>query len=99
MFDRRGVRLVAEMPLARIVSRVTVLLEELGDGRRLFFERILVAGGNHDGERRTDRDTPGHKRGAASRTACLTVPASEGRAFAGDPVDVRCWMAERSAAP
>ena len=99
VLDRVGLRLITEMPLARKVGRVAVLLKKLGYGRRLLFERILIARSDHDRERRTDRNTSGYKRGAARRAACLTVPVRERRAFLGDPVDVWCWMAERGATP
>jgi hypothetical protein len=39
------------MPLARKVGGVAVLLKKLGYGRRLLFERILVARSDHDGQR------------------------------------------------
>jgi hypothetical protein len=34
--------LITEVPLAREVSLVTVLLEEFGDGRRLLLQAVLV---------------------------------------------------------
>jgi hypothetical protein len=43
MLGRIGRGLVAEMPLAREVCRVAVLLEEFGDRRRLLAEVVLVA--------------------------------------------------------
>src|SRR5215475_13895905 len=40
--DWVGLGLVAEMPLARKIRRVAVLLEEFGNGGRLLAQRILV---------------------------------------------------------
>ena len=94
MLGRIGIRDVAEMPLAREVGGVAVLLEEFGDGRRFLAEIVLVAGGDHDGERRADRDAAGDEGGAARRTARLAVPIGERRALLGHAVDVRRGMAE-----
>src|SRR5260370_22923936 len=93
MLDRIGLGLIAEVPFTGEVRRVAVLLEELGDRRRLLAEAVLVTRGNHDRERRADRNTPGHERGAARRAACLTIPAGEDRAFLGNLIDIRCGMA------
>src|SRR6185312_8370523 len=41
MLGRIGIRDVAEMPLAREVGGVAVLLEEFGDGRRFLAEIVL----------------------------------------------------------
>src|SRR5947208_1978463 len=41
-------RFVAEMPFAREVRRVAVLLEELGNRRSAFPEKVLVTGGDHN---------------------------------------------------
>ena len=98
MLDRVGIGLVAEMPLARKVRRIAILLEEFRDGGRLLAQCILVARGHHDRERRADRNAPSHERGATGRAARLTVPAREHRAFLGDPVDVRGRVAEGRAA-
>src|SRR5438132_12924233 len=70
-----GIGLVTEMPFAREVGRVAVFLEEFGDRRRFLPETVFVARGNHDRERRADRDTPGHERGPAGGAARLAVPA------------------------
>ena len=97
MLGRVGLRLVAHMPLAGKIGRVAVLLEEFGDRRRLLREVVLVTRGDHDGERRTDWNAPGHERGAASCATRLAVPAGEDGAFLGDAIDVRCRMAEARA--
>src|SRR5262249_32215854 len=89
VLDRIGFGLVAEMPLAGEIGRVTVVPEEFSDGRGLLAKEVLVAGGNDDGERRADRNAPGHERGAARRAARLTVPGGEHRALAGEAVDAR----------
>src|SRR5437773_11204929 len=44
VLDWIGFRFVAEMPLAGEVRRVTVLLEELGNRRSAFPEKVLVTG-------------------------------------------------------
>ena len=56
VLDRIELGLVAEVPLAGEVSRVSVLLEELGDRRRLLPEPVLVTGGDDDRQRRADRN-------------------------------------------
>ena len=98
VLDRIGLGLVAQMPLAGEVRRIAVLLEELGDRRRLLAQGVLVARSDDDRESRADRNAPGHERGATRRAACLAVPTGEDRAFLGDLVDVRRRMAERGAA-
>ena len=62
MLDGIELGLVAEVPLAREVGPVSVLLEELGDGRRLLPQPVLVSGGDDDRQRRADRNAPGLKR-------------------------------------
>ena len=98
VLDRVELGHVTEMPLAGEVRLVPVLLVELGDGRRLFPEPVLVAGNNHDRKRRADRDAPGHERGAARGAAGLAVPAREHRAFLGKAIEVRRRVPERLAA-
>jgi hypothetical protein len=88
MHGRIGVRDVAEMPLAGEVGRVTVLLEELGDGRRFLAEIVLVAWSHHDRERRADRDASGDEGSPPRGATRLTVPTGEGRTLLGDAVDV-----------
>src|SRR4029077_8552807 len=97
MLNRIGIGLVTQMPLAREVGRVAVFLEEFGDRRRLLPEAVFVSRGNHDRERRTDRDTPGHERGAAGGATCLAVPAGEDGSLLGYAVDIRCRMTETGA--
>ena len=48
MLDWISRRLVAEVPLAREVRGVAVLLEELGDGRGFRAEVVFVARSHHD---------------------------------------------------
>src|SRR5580765_2161729 len=55
---------------------------------------ILVARSDDDGKRRSNRDAPGHERGAACRATGLTIPAGEPCAFLGELIHVRCWMTE-----
>jgi hypothetical protein len=95
MRGRVGRRLVAEVPLARKVCRVAVLFEEFCDCRCLRAEEVLVARGNHDRQRRADRNTPGNERGAARGAARLAVPVCENGTLLCDLIDVRCRMAER----
>ena len=90
--------LVAEMPLAGEIGAITVLLEEFRDRRRLPPEAIPVAGNDDDRERRADWDAAGLERGAACRATCLPVPIAEQRAFLGEAINVRGWMAQRNAA-
>ena len=92
-----GIRYIAEMPLAREVGGVAVLLKEFGDRRRLLAEIVLVAWSDNDRERRADGDAPGDERGAARGAARLAVPIREGRALLGHAIDVRRGMAERCA--
>src|SRR5947209_13980066 len=77
VLDWIGFRFVAEMPLAGEVRRVTVLLEELGNRRSAFPEKVVVTGGDHNRERRTDGDAPGDERGAAGGATGLPVSARE----------------------
>ena len=98
VFDRIGFGLVAQMPLAGEVGGIAVLLEELGDRRRLLTEHIRIAGRDDDRQRRADRNAPGDERGAARGAARLSVPVGERRALLGDLIDVRRRMAERLAA-
>src|SRR5262245_16447099 len=86
------------MPFTREVRRVAVLLEKLGDGRRLLAEKVLVARGYHDRQRGADGDAPGDERRAARRATGLTVPGGEQRAFLGKPIDVRGRVTEVRAA-
>src|SRR6516162_4439936 len=97
MLNRIGIGLVTEMPFAREVGRVAVFLEEFGGRRRFLPEAVFVTRRNHDRERRTDRNTSGHERGSARRAACLAVPAGEDGTLFGDPIDIRCRMAEACA--
>src|SRR4029077_6967711 len=76
---------------------VAVFLEEFGDRRRLLPEAVFVSRGNYDRERRTDRDAPGHERGAAGGAARLAVPAGEDGSLLGYAIDIRCRMAEAGA--
>ena len=89
---------VAHVPLAGKIGRIAVLLEELGNRRRFLAQVVRVARRDDDRQRRADRDPPRHERGASGRATRLAVPVGEGRAFLGDPVDVRRRMAERLAA-
>ena len=94
MFDRVEFGLIAQMPLAREIGRIAVLLEELGDRRRGLRQAVLVARHNHHRQRRADRDASGHERGAARGATRLAVPTGEDGAFRGDAIDVRGRMAE-----
>src|SRR5207244_6485372 len=63
-------RFVAEMPFAREVRRVAVLLEELRNSGCLLAEGVLVARGDHNRQGWTDGAAPGDKRrgpGCATR--------------------------------
>src|SRR5213595_2672411 len=98
VLDWIGLWFVAEMPLAREVRRVTVLLEELGDRRSAFPEEVLVTGGDHNRERRTDGDPSSNERGATGRATSLAVPTREHRALFGEPINIWGRMAEGRAA-
>ena len=98
VLDRVRRRLVSEMPLARKVRRIAILPEKFRNGGRLLPQRVFIARSHHDRERRSDREAPSHKRGAARRAARLTVPAREHCAFLGNPVDVRGRVPESRAA-
>src|SRR5208337_4470571 len=95
--DRIGIGFVAHMPLTGEVRRVAVFLEKFGDRRRLLPDVVLVTRGNYDRERRADRNTPGHERGAAGGATRLAVPAGENGALLGDAIDIWCGMAEARA--
>src|SRR5213592_939168 len=94
MFDRVELGLITKMPLAREVSAIAVLLEELGDRRRGLGQAVLVARHYHDRKGRADRDASGHERGAAGRATRLTIPAREYGAFLGDAINVRGRVTE-----
>src|ERR1700733_14431643 len=79
VFDRVEFGLIAEMPLAREIGAVTVLLEKLGDCRRGFCQAVLVAWHDDHRKGRTDRDAPSYERGAASGATRLTIPTGEHR--------------------
>src|SRR5204863_4553677 len=81
MLDGVGHRLIAEMPFAREVSAIAILLKELGNGRSLGAKIVFVAGGDDDRERGADRDAPGHERGAPCGATRLAIPARERGAF------------------
>ena len=98
MLGRIGLGLVAQMPFAGEVRRVAVLLEELGDRRRLLAQAVFVARRHHDRQRGADRNASGHERGAAGGATRLAVPVGENGAFLGDPIDVRRRMTEARAA-
>src|SRR6266542_194661 len=83
MLNRVELGGVTQMPLAREVSAIAVLLEELGDRRRGLRQAVLVARHHHDREGRADRNASGHERGPARRTPRLTIPAREYSAFLG----------------
>src|SRR5260221_13930842 len=97
MLNWVGIGLVAEMPFAREVCRVAVLLEEFGDRRCLLPKAVFIARGHYDRERRADRNTPGHEGGAPGGAARLAVPVRESGTLLGDAIDVRCRMAEARA--
>ena len=97
MRGRIGIRYIAEMPLAREVGGVAVLLKEFGDRRRFLAEIVLVARSDNDRERRADGDAPGDERGAARGATRLAVPVRERGALLGHAIDVRRGMAERCA--
>src|SRR5436309_3091218 len=65
MLNRVELGLITQMPLAREVSAIAVLLEELGDRRRGLRQAVLVARHYHDRKGRADRDASGHERGDA----------------------------------
>src|SRR5208283_4590502 len=92
MLDRIGIGFVAHMPLTGEVRRVAVFLEKFGDRRRLLVEEVLVTRGNYDRERRADRNTPGHERGAAGGATRLTVPAGNHCTLLRYAIDTRCGM-------
>ena len=94
MLNRVELGLIAQMPLAREVRAIAVLLEELGDRRRGLRQAVLIAGHNHHREGRTDGDAPGYERGAAGGTTRLTIPTREHGSFLGDAIDVRGRMAK-----
>ena len=48
VFDGVGLGLVTQVPLAREVGRIAVLLEELRNRGGLFAQSILIAGGDHN---------------------------------------------------
>ena len=48
MFNRVELGLITQMPLAREVSAIAVLLEELGDRRRGLRQAVLVARHHYD---------------------------------------------------
>src|SRR5207249_6708963 len=98
MLDWIGFWFVAEMPFAREVSGVAVLLEELRNGRRLLAQRVLVARRDDVGQGRANRNAPGNERGAPGRATGLAVPAREHRALLGEPINIRGRMAEGHAA-
>jgi hypothetical protein len=98
MFDRVEFGLIAEMPLAREISAVTVFLEKLGDRWGGFRQTILVARHNDNRERRADRNAPAQERCAARGTTRLTIPTCEHGPFLGDAIDVRGRMAKVRAA-
>ncbi len=84
VLDRVELGLVAEMPLAREVGRVAVLLEELGDRRRLRLQAVLVTGRHDHGQGGADRDAAGDEGRPAGGAARLAVPAREQRALLGE---------------
>ena len=88
VLGRIGFGLIAHMPFAGKVRRIAVLLEELGNCRRLLPQEVLIIRGHHDRQRRADRIAPGDERGASRRAACLTVPVGEDRPLLGDLIDV-----------
>src|SRR5439155_22238924 len=90
--------LVAEMPLAREVRRVTVLLEDLGARRSAFPEEVLVTGGDQNRERRTDGHPSSNERGPTGRATSLAVPTREHRALFGEPINIWGRKAESRAA-
>ena len=94
MLDRVGLGFVAEMPLAREVGRVAVLLEELGDRRGFLAQEVLITRRDDNRQRRADGNAPGNERGAAGGATRLAVPTGEMRAFLGDAIDVWGRMAE-----
>ena len=94
MFNWVELGLIAQMPLAREVGAISVLLEELGDRRGGLGQAVFVARHNHHREGRTDGDAPGYKRGTAGGAARLTIPTREQGSFLGDAIDVRGRMAE-----
>src|SRR5262249_21621789 len=96
VLDRVRIGLVAEMPFAGEIGRVTVLLEELGDGRRLLAQMIFVTRSHDDRQRRTNGNPPGDERAASRRAARLAVPTRKHGPFLGDLVDMRGRVAERS---
>ena len=98
VLDRVELGLVAQMPLAREVGLITILLEELGDRRRFLFQAVLVPRSHDNGQCRADRDAAGDERGTTRRTARLTIPAGERRAFRGDAINVGGRVTERLAA-
>src|SRR5258708_21176324 len=94
MLNRIGIGLVPQMPLAREVGRVPVFLEEFGDRRRLLPKAVFVSRGNHDRERRADRNTPGHEGSTAGSAPRLAGPAGADGPLLGTAIDLRCRLAE-----
>ena len=98
VIDRIELFHVAEMPFAGKVSLVTVVLVELGDGRRVRVQPVRVAGNHHNGERGANRDATGHEGSTARRAACLAVPTGKDRPFLCETINIRRGMPEGRAA-
>src|SRR5271156_5061937 len=61
MLDRVELGLIPQMPLAREISRIAALREELGDCRGVLGEAILITRHDYDRKRGTNWDASGHE--------------------------------------
>src|ERR1700756_3020495 len=98
VLNRVGLGLVAKVPLTRKVRRIAVFLEELGNGRSFFSEKVLVSWSHHDRQRRADGNSSRDERGTSSRAACLAIPACKRGALFCHAVNIRGGMSIGSTA-
>src|ERR1700744_5436085 len=94
MIGRISHRLIAEVPFAGEIRRVAILLEELSDRRRLGPQIVFISRSHDDRECCTNRNAPGHERGASRRATRLSIPTGKHGTLLGHPVDVRSGMTE-----
>src|SRR5258708_20399442 len=99
MLDRVGLGFVAEMPLAREVGRVALLLEELVDRRGFLAQEVLITRRDDDRQRRADGNGPGDQPGPSSGAPRLPLQSGGIRPFLAPPINVGGRMADTSTSP
>src|SRR5215510_9163623 len=89
VLGRKSIRRVPQMPLARHVRCIAVLLVKLGDGGYRFVKLVRVTGSNYHRQRGSNGNTSSDERGTPRRATGLSVPSGKPNPFRCHTVEIR----------